>query len=256
MTGMKLTIVGCAGSFPGPDSASSCYLVEAPFEGGTYRLALDLGNGALGPLQRHIDLRDLDAIGISHLHADHCFDLAGYYVVSRYHPGGSLGRLPLFAPAGAARFLAVAYGPEPDPGILDHFACHDWQDGESVELGPFRVTVARVDHPVESYAMRIETDDRVLVYSGDSGPSDALNDLARNADVFLCEASFVESKVNPPNLHLTGAQAGDAARIAGVGRLLLTHIPAWTDRAEVEADAKSTWDGPLDLVNADEVYDV
>ncbi len=256
MSSMKLTIIGCAGSFPGPDSPSSCYLVEAPFEGGTYRLALDLGNGALGALQRYIDLRDLNAVAVSHLHADHCFDLAGYYVVSRYHPDGALDPLPLLAPAGAARFLAVAYGPEPDPGILNHFACHDWQDGEVVQLGPFTVTVRLMDHPVESYAMRIECDDKVLVYSGDTGPIEALNELAAGADLFLCEASFVESKVNPPHLHLTGAEAGEAARAAGVGRLLLTHIPAWTDRAEVESDAKTSWDGPLDLVVADAVYEV
>ncbi len=254
MSGMKLTIVGCAGSFPGPDSPSSCYLVEAPFEGGTYRLVLDLGNGALGGLQRHTDLRDVDAIAISHLHADHCFDLAGFYVVSRYHPGGQMPRVPLFAPEGATRFLALAYGPEPDPGILDHFTCHDWQDGEILQLGPFRVTVARVDHPVEAYAMRIETADRVLCYSGDTGPSEALNQLAADADLFLCEASFVESSENPPHLHLTGAQAGAAATAAGVGRLLLTHIPAWTDQAEVESDAKTTWDGPLEIVVADATY--
>jgi len=256
MSGMKLTVIGCAGSFPGPDSPSSCYLVEAPFEGRTYRLVLDLGNGALGALQRHIDLRDLDAVAISHLHADHCFDLAGYYVVSRYHPDGELARLPLFAPAGASRFLAVAYGPEPDPGILNHFDCHDWQDGETVELGPFRVTVARTDHPVEAYAMRVVTGDHVLVYSGDSGPSEKLDALAAGADLYLCEASFVESKVNPPHLHLTGAQAGESASAAGVGQLLLTHIPAWTDRAEVEADAKTTWDGPLDLVTSDATYEL
>jgi ribonuclease BN (tRNA processing enzyme) len=150
----------------------------------------------------------------------------------------------------------VAYGPEPDPGILDHFACHDWQDGEEVQLGPFTVTVRLLDHPVESYGMRVEMDGQVLVYSGDTGPSESLNELAAGADLFLCEASFVESKVNPPHLHLTGAQAGESARAAGVGRLLLTHIPAWTDRAEVEADAKSVWDGPLDLVVADAVYEV
>ena len=256
MSDMKLTVVGCAGSFPGPDSPSSCYLVEAPFEGGTYRLVLDLGNGALGALQRHTDLRDVNAVAISHLHADHCFDLAGYYVVSRYHPEGALSPLPLFAPAGAARFLAVAYGPEPDPGILNHFACHDWVDGETIQMGPFRVTVARMDHPVETYAMRVESGDHVLVYSGDSGPCEALNRLAADADLFLCEASFVESGTNPPHLHLTGAEAGEAARAAGVRHLLLTHIPAWTDRAEVESDAKSTWDGPLDLVTSDATYEL
>jgi ribonuclease BN (tRNA processing enzyme) len=104
--------------------------------------------------------------------------------------------------------------------------------------------------------MRIEAGGKTLVYSGDSGPYEALDRIAEGADVFLCEASFVESKVNPPSLHLTGAEAGAIAAKAGVDRLLITHIPAWTDRAEVERDTKSTWDGPLDIVEAGDVFDV
>lgn len=253
---MKLTVIGCAGSYPGPDSPASCYLVEEPYEGGTYRLILDMGNGALGALQRHIDLRDINAAAISHLHADHSFDLSVYYVVSRYHPEGQFERLPLFAPAGADRFLSRSYGPEPDPGILRHFDYRDLSDGLVAELGPFTITFVAVDHPVEAYAMRIEAGGRTLVYSGDSGPFDALDELATGADVYLCEASFVESRVNPPHLHLTGAEAGASATKAGVGRLLITHVPAWTDRAEVERDTKSTWDGPLVLVNADDVFEI
>nr|MBA2717467.1 MBL fold metallo-hydrolase [Propionibacteriales bacterium] len=71
---MKLTVVGCSGSLPGPESAASCYLLEAPYEGRTFRLLLDLGSGALGPLQRYADLAAIDAVALSHLHADHCLD--------------------------------------------------------------------------------------------------------------------------------------------------------------------------------------
>lgn len=253
---MKLTIVGCAGSYPGPDSPASCYLVEEPYEGGIYRLVLDMGNGALGALQRYIDLRDLNAAAISHLHADHSFDLSVYYVVSRYHPDGSMPVLPLYAPAGADRFLSRSYGPEPDPGILAHFDYRNLSDGLVAELGPFTVTFFAVDHPVEAYAMRIEAGGKTLMYSGDTGPIDELAEMAAGADVFLCEASFVESKTNPPHLHLTGAEAGTAATKAGVGRLLITHIPDWTDRNEVESDTKSTWDGQLDLVRTGDVFEI
>jgi ribonuclease BN (tRNA processing enzyme) len=253
---MKLTVVGCSGSYPGPDSPSSCYLVEEDYEGGTYRLVLDMGNGALGALQRYVDLRDVNAAAISHLHADHSFDLSVYYVVSRYHPDGPMPKLPLYAPAGADRFLSRSYGPEPDPGILLHFDYRDLADGLVAELGPFKVTFVSVDHPVEAYAMRLEAGGKVLVYSGDTGPIEALDKIAVGADTFLCEASFVESKTNPPHLHLTGAEAGATATKAGVGRLLITHIPTWTDRSEVERDTKSTWDGPLTLVNAGDVYEI
>lgn len=253
---MKLTVVGCAGSFPGPDSPASCYLVEAPFEGRTYRLVLDLGSGALGSLQRICDLRDIDAIAVSHLHADHFFDLSGFYVVSKYHPDGALDRIPVLAPAGTADRLARAYGINEPVGMTEQFEFGDWEDGATVQFGPFAVTPRLVDHPVPAFAMRVVAGDHTLVYSGDTGPTEVLADLAAGADLFLCEASFVESAVNPPNLHLTGAEAGAYATAAGVGRLLVTHIPAWTDRAEVEADVKSTWDGPFELVTAGSVYEL
>ena len=249
---MRLTIVGCSGSFPGPESASSCYLLE--HDG--YQLVLDLGSGALGPLQRHVDLRDVDAVALSHLHADHCFDLAGFFVVSKYHPGGQLPSIPVHAPEGAGPFLASAYGTGEGSELAAQFSFGDWEDGVTTRLGPFAVTPMLVDHPVPAYAFRVEAGGKVVVYSGDTGPVESLVDLAGGADLFLCEASFVESATNPPNLHLTGAEAGDYATRAGVGRLLVTHIPAWTDRAEVEADVKSTWAGPYDLVRAGDVYDL
>jgi ribonuclease BN (tRNA processing enzyme) len=251
---MKLTVIGCAGSFPGPDSPASCYLVEAPFDGRTYRLLIDLGSGALGNLQRVCDLRDIDAIAISHLHADHCFDLSGFYVVSKYHPDGPLDRIPVLAPAGAADHLATAYGIHDPVGMTEQFEFGEWQEGGTVQLGPFAVTSVLVDHPVPAFALRVAADGHTLVYTGDTGPTETLVELASSADLFLCEASFVESADNPPHLHLTGSEAGTYATRAGVGRLLVTHIPAWTDRAEVESDVKATWDGLYELVTAGSTY--
>ena len=249
---MKLTIVGCAGSYPGPESASSCYLLE--HDG--YRLLIDLGSGALGPLQRHLDLRDVDAVLLSHLHADHCFDLSGFYVVSKYHPSGALPTIPVYAPQGAGPFLASSYGRSEGLQMSDQFDFRTFVDGELVQLGPFSILPRLVDHPVEAYGMRITAGGRVLAYSGDSAPTPVLDDIALGADVFLCEASFVESGVNPPGLHLTGAEAGDYAKRGGVGRMLVTHIPAWTDRDEVASDVRSTFDGDHVLVESGQVYDV
>jgi ribonuclease BN (tRNA processing enzyme) len=256
MSGMKLTVIGCAGSFAGPESAASCYLVEAPFEGRTFRLLVDLGSGALGDLQRVCQPQDIDAVALSHLHADHCFDMSGLYVFSKYHPEGALPRIPVHAPAGAGDFLASGYGIHEPGGMTEQFDFRDWYDGETVQLGPFAVTSVRVDHPVPAFALRIATADHAIVYSGDTGPTELLVDLAAGADLFLCEASFLERCDNPPHLHLTGAEAGDYATRAGVARLLVTHIPAWTDRGQVEADVKSTWQGPYELVAAGSTYDL
>lgn len=253
---MKLTVIGCAGSFPGPASPASCYLLEAPFEGRTYRMLLDLGSGSFGALQRHIDPRQIDAVLLSHLHADHCFDMSGLFVVSKYHPAGALPVIPVLAPEGAGRFLATAYGSDDGCAMTEQFDFRPWVDGGSTTLGPFTIAAVRVDHPVEAYGMRIVCEGGVLAYSGDTGPSEVLVDLAADADLFLCEASFLESGTNPPNLHLTGAEAGDIATRARAGRLLVTHIPAWTDRDAVAADVASTWHGPVELVSADDVYEV
>lgn len=253
---MRLTIVGCAGSYPGPDSAASCYLVEAPYEDRTYRLVVDLGNGALGVLQQYAGLADLDALAISHLHPDHYMDICGMYVYRKYVPGGPLPRIPLWGPEGSARRFAEAYDLPVDPGMTEELEVSTWRDGEPVALGPFTVTPTRVDHPVESFALRIEADGRVLTYSGDTGPTPALVEAARGADVFLCEASFTDGPTNPPHLHLTGTEAGEAAAEAGVGRLLLTHVPTWTDHDAVAAEAKAAFVGPSELVAPGNVYEV
>jgi len=191
---MRLTIVGCSGSFPGPDSPASCYLVEAPHDGRTYRLLLDLGNGALGHLQRHIDPLDVDAVAVSHLHPDHFFDLASFYVYRRYHPKAPHPKLPVYGPSNMAARLARAYDLPEQPGMTEEFDFTTWPAAGPVALGPFEVRVARVAHPVESYGMRIRAGGSTLAYSGDTGPCDALESLADGADVLLAEAAFVESE--------------------------------------------------------------
>src|SRR5262249_38873286 len=163
------------------------------------------------------DIYGLDAVLLSHLHPDHFFDLASLYVARRYHPGGSPPQLPVYGPAGTELRLAQAYG-HGSAGFAEVFSFHAWADNAAFEVGPFRVTVRLVAHPVEAYSMRIEHDGRSLVYTGDTGATEALVDLARGADVLLSEASFVETDPNPPDLHLTGHEAADHAVRAGVGR--------------------------------------
>ena len=95
---MRLTVVGCSGSYPGPESPASCYLVQAEHEGRTWSILLDLGNGALGALHRYVDPLAFDAVFLSHLHADHCIDMTSYYVLRKYHPDGEQPPLPVWGP--------------------------------------------------------------------------------------------------------------------------------------------------------------
>jgi ribonuclease BN (tRNA processing enzyme) len=239
---MRTTIIGCSGSFPGPDSPASCYLVEA--EG--FRLLLDLGNGALGALQRYTGLYDIDAICLSHHHADHCIDMCGYLVARTHHPDGRKPRIPVYGPARTAERLTRALGLDPDAGMTDAFDFVTLTPG-TIEIGPLRVTVDHMNHPVETFGFRLEQAGRSLAYSADTGVSDPLVRLARDADVLLCEASFLDGPGLPADLHLTARQAGEHAARAGAGQLVLTHLVSWNDQARVLQDAASAFGGRLSL---------
>lgn len=243
---MKLTVIGCSGSFAGPDSAASCYLLEGDHEGRTWRVLLDLGSGAFGALQRFIDPVTIDAVLLSHLHPDHYFDISGIWVMWKYHPDGPRARIPIWGPKGVARQCARAYGLCRDPGMSAEFDFFEYDD-QPIRIGPFVIEVCRVVHPVRSYGMRIASEGRVLAYSGDTGPCQELVDLASGADLLLAESAFLEGGDNPLDLHMTGKQAGAAAAEAGVGRLVLTHIPPWHDPQVCLSEAREAFAGPLAL---------
>ena len=252
---MRLTIVGCAGSYPGPDSPASCYLLEADDEGGrTWRLVLDMGNGALGELQRYVDPLTVDAVALSHLHADHCVDLTGFYVLRRYHPSGRHPSIPVWGPEGSAERLARAYDLPPSPGMAGEFDFCVY-DGP-FRVGPFEVVPTQVAHPVSTFALRVSAGGRTLTYSGDSGVCASLDEAASDVDLFLVEASFLEGEDNPPDLHLTGKEAAETATRARARRVLLTHIPRWYDSARVLAEAQGGYSGPLELAKGGATYDV
>lgn len=247
---MQVTVIGCSGSYPGEDSPASSYLIQA--EG--YNLVLDLGSGALGALQRHVDLDDVGAVCLSHLHPDHCMDLCGYFVARKYHPDGIKPPLPVYGPVGAADRMSRAYGLEPGPGMAEIFDFITLEP-KTQEIGPFQVTAARVSHPIEAYGFRVEYGGRTVAYSGDTGECDALFDLARDADLFLCEASFLDRPGLPPGVHLTAGQAGEHAARANVDRLILTHLVPWNDSNQILAEAKaSCFDGHIELAAQGAIY--
>jgi ribonuclease BN (tRNA processing enzyme) len=223
---VRVTVVGCSGSFAGPRSPASCYLVQAEHEGRTWNLALDLGAGALGALQRHLDPRDLDAIFLSHLHPDHCIDLCGLYVVQRYHPEGPSEPVLVYGPTGTQKRMSEAYGPDDMHPMDSEFDYRDHLDREP----------------------RVEADGAVLAYTGDTDECDSLLPLMHGAALVLADSAFVEGRDTLPGIHMNGAQCAQVAtRAGGVGRLMLTHIPAWNDREQCRAQAAAHWKGDVEL---------
>ncbi len=252
---VRITVLGCSGSVVGPDSPASGYLLTAP---DTEPLVIDFGGGVLGALQRHVDPGAVN-IFLSHLHADHCLDLPGLFVWRRYHPNKPTGKALMHGPPDTWSRLAAASSPHGDEldDFRDIFDLHSFHDGQVFQYGALQVEVRLMTHPAPSYGMRFtDPSGAVFVYSADTGICDAVYELARGADVFLCEASWTHSPGNPPDLHLSGTEAGRIARKVGVRELLLTHIPPWTSRDAVLAEAEAEFDGAVHAVVPDEAFDV
>ncbi|MGI5325378.1 MBL fold metallo-hydrolase [Actinomadura nitritigenes] len=252
---MILTVVGCAGTVPGPDAACSCYLLEHA----GYRLLLDLGTGALGPLQRYADPCAIDAVVISHPHRDHYSDLIPLaYLRDRR---GAAKRLPVTAPAGTAAHVVNPAAPPAYAGTLD------WRTPPAGPrpFGPLTVVTAPVVHSVPGVAVRVSeggasagggsegggseggVSGASLTYSGDSGECDELLDLARGTDVLLCEAAASVRTPGAAETHLTPVQAAGLAREAGAGHLVLTHLRPWADPLDALRDARKVYAGPITL---------
>lgn len=258
---MRIHVVGCSGSFAGPQSAASSYLIEQEDEDGRlWRVLMDLGSGAFGPLQSVIDPADLDAVIISHLHPDHYLDLTGLEVFWAYHTRDDLGLLPIHAPAPLSERISAVLGREgPIPDGVDRapFVHHVLTDGDSFTVGPLEIRTREVLHPVEAYGFRISGGGATFAYSGDTDACEALDDLARGTDLFLCEAGYIEGRDDHfTGVHLTGRRAGECAARAGVRHLALTHIPAWTDPAIPLAEARAVHAGPITTVRPMDILEV
>ncbi|MFP3712910.1 MBL fold metallo-hydrolase [Puerhibacterium sp. TATVAM-FAB25] len=282
---MRLVTVGVAGSFPGPDSPASCYVVQVPaadvaaspglvaagVEARDWTVVLDLGNGGLGALQRHVDPSDVDAVALSHLHPDHCSDLSGLYVYLRYHPARGSHRtgvdphLPVIGPAAVAERAHAMYGMEPGETMDGVFAFRTWTAGRAVQVGPLTITPYRVFHPVEAYGLRVAGPSSVrpgetvtLAYTGDTDLCDGVVELARGVDLLLSEAAFEEGRDDgvEPGIHLTGRRAGQVAARAEAKRLVLTHLPAWSDPRVALAEARGEYGGPAEVAATGNVYEL
>jgi ribonuclease BN (tRNA processing enzyme) len=249
---MKLTIVGMSGTFPGPTSGCSSYLLE--HEG--FRLLLDVGNGSTGALQEACGLLGPDAVVVSHLHGDHYLDLITYTYARRYHPDGQAPLLPVYGPSNIREAILGAYGRDVGDLLKEVYDFHAVDGDSKVGIGPFEVDLRQVNHPVETYGMRISAGGRTLAYSADTGECGTLVDLAKDVDLFLCEASYLDGEDNPPDVHLTGKMAAEYATKAAAQKLLLTHLVPWGDQSRTLAEATANYDADILVARSLDTHEV
>lgn len=247
---MKLTILGSSGGYPGPQNPSSGFLLEHAGK----RFWIDAGHGTFSALQRLVDFTAVDAILISHVHADHCVDLYAFNIAMRFHEQGVLRR-SLYCPREVWERMPLLLGdpPEGAEGFSKSFDFHPVEAGGGVEVCGIRVSFLRTDHPNHCLAMRLESDSGVLTYSADTGPGADLAGFARGSDLLLCEATYQEGRVGAP-VHLTARQAGETALRAGARQLVLTHVwPAFDPLRSVE-EAKAAAGGITGITDVEVVW--
>jgi ribonuclease BN (tRNA processing enzyme) len=224
---VKLTVVGCSPAWPNPGGAQSGYLVES--EGG--RLLLDCGPGVLTQLRANDGWPVVDAIALTHFHLDHWGDVVPWVWGIQFGPAADLEPPELWLPPGGRETLARLGEELGQRDMFETtFRVHEYTDGTPFVAAGSTVTPRRVLHyEMLAFGFRVSADGATLAYSGDSGPSDALPELARDADLFLCEATllaapFPEANTGPRG-HLAAPEAESAFRASGAKRLLLTHRP-------------------------------
>jgi ribonuclease BN (tRNA processing enzyme) len=238
---ITLTPVGTAAAFGGVGEAQSSYLVQA----GDLALLLDMGSGSLAALCAIHPPESLDAVFISHMHADHCVDLLALHVHMQWGPGR--GRvLTVHCPPGLPERLAAFGGGGPwteEQGL--RFVPLAPGAG-SVRMGEVLLRHAEVPHLPPTHAMRVEHASSSLCFGADCAPSDELVSLAAGCDALLVECAFGADPVPPGLPHLNADAAGDIARRAGVSSLLLTHCQGGHDRDAALRRARAVFGGPVE----------
>jgi ribonuclease BN (tRNA processing enzyme) len=221
---VKLTVVGCSPAWPNPGGAQSGYLVESDGR----RLLLDCGPGVLARLREREGWPRVDAIAITHFHLDHWGDLVPWVWGVMFGPAHELPKPELWLPPGGRETLAELGAQLGSRDMFeDAFDTREFKRGKPFTAAGFEVTAVKVLHyQLDAYGFRVTANGSLLAYSGDSGPDEALTELARDADLFVCEATL--DRPNPEGGlrgHLSAEEAVEAFRAAHAKRLLLTHRP-------------------------------
>ncbi len=252
---MKLTVLGKSPSWQDVGAACSSYLVTAD----STRLLLDCGSGALGKLRERLDYRDLDAIVISHFHADHLLDLVPFACALSYGPAAADGSQPprLLAPQGAASFFdRLGAALNDDDLITRTFPLEEYEPSSRARVGPIEVRTHPVPHIGPTHAIELIAPGGGRIVFGADGPaSEPLTEAARGADLLIAEATLPDP-VPGQRVHMSAEEAGRLARAAAVGRLVLTHISDELDLERARAAAAREFGAAVEVATEGAVYEV
>jgi ribonuclease BN (tRNA processing enzyme) len=258
---VRITVLGKSPSWQDVDGACSSYLVE---EQG-FRMVVDCGNGAFAKLRRFADYADVDAVVISHLHADHFLDLVPFSYALRFGPsaaapGDAAAKRPvLHAPPGAQecfRRVTGAWGSE--DLIESAFTLSEYDPAQVLHAGPLTLRFQPVPHFVDSNAIEITSaaDGTRFTFGADSGPSEDLCRFALDTDLLLLEATLPVPEDDGPRGHMTAAEAGEHGRKARARRLVLTHLTDELDAVAAEEAAEQAFGGAVEIAREGAVYDL
>jgi ribonuclease BN (tRNA processing enzyme) len=214
----------------------------------------DLGTGAFSNLRDYIEPSELDAVVISHMHADHFLDVVPMRYALKYGDRVTTSRVELFLPPGGdamLRRLVAAFAPEsPDDFIDEVFDVRTYDPDVTLEFDDLRVRFAPTSHYVPTFAMRFEAAGASVAYSADTAPDERVIALASGCDAFVCESTLApQGEADRPRGHSSAREAAAMAAAAGARRLLLSHYPASADVRALEAAARACFGGEVHVVD-------
>ncbi|WP_237762921.1 MBL fold metallo-hydrolase [Paenibacillus sp. A3] len=247
MRALQVTILGYWGGYPSAGGATAGYLVTTD-EG---QILLDCGSGVMSRLSYHTSVERLSGVILSHLHHDHMADIGilQYAAVGALRTNRMSEKLKLFAPEEPSDMLAKLHGPHSDitpirPDLKVRLA------GADIEFVP-------VEHTISCFAVKITYRGKVLVYSGDTSYCESLIELARDADIFLCEATICEGSYHTTGQgHMDAGQAAAIAEKARVKKLVLVHLPSDGNFELMKQTASAVFGGPVFLPDSASMYTV
>jgi len=240
---MKITVLGCSGSYASAGGACTGFLVQSP----KANVWLDAGPGTLANLQDYLDLSELTAIVLSHEHADHWLELPVVYNAIRHYV--LCDPIPVYGTSGTLKLARSMC-----ESIEESFRCNVIEDGDAITIGDQKWLWSRTHHYVETLASKVEVGHGSFIYTADTGPEWDVGSLGSGADLVISESTFLSEREKEKILHLSARQAGKLAARAVAGELVLSHLAPGEDKSAHLNEGRSVFDGPVSLACVGKQY--